>query len=129
MEEEEKLGIEASKLRKNLDEVLDKIRNLRHDELMAKKMHFIGKYYKDVDEYHPECHRLFFVYGVDNDCRLKTLEILYWEDCSDTAFSIQYNGYFEPDGDDANKIVEVTKEEFVKEYNIVNSLINRVVKQ
>lgn len=130
-----KLTDKRDKLYKELEEVYKQIDAEQHDSTIEHLKQFVGKYYIEIhdDKHHEGKYNYvyaYFIYKIETQSAnidLCTLEVNYYPNIPSGHCRIDDSTFFSPEKDNesclGNKITEITKEEFLEHYRIVQKRI------
>ena len=115
MKKREELVIELNKIQDLEKDLHLQIQTLDYEKNLSEVNVFLGKYYQNKNEHHPECIRCIWVYGIEPiNCELNSIEVHYWSNKNDW-YNIQNNTTFNPKRweDDYDQWDKITKEDFL----------------
>lgn len=125
---------EIFKTRDRLSELQKESDAFTHLERIQKAEKYVGKYYVQTSYYgnkndYEKFKTVIYVYGVDdNKCDTQSVKVAYYRDENEIiqSFSIEDYSLFNPEryDEDSNDWEEITKEQFLKEYNKISELLS-----
>lgn len=129
----EEIATELMEARGRVGELTKRIQLLDKDDCVAKLKLYLGKYYKQIQEFSKTRVTCVYVYGIEEKHQraLDALEVSYYTDPGhDTYFEIGHYTMFHPyEEDSCYQWEEITKEEFEGHHEAVLLKITNSLKK